>query len=798
MKMLKTIFLIFVLFLQTTSAYSQYSKHKWDQYPEKWNSEWITHPEIDKTAYGLIHFRNTFELTEKPDRFIIHVSGDNRYRLYANGKEVCYGPQMGDIRHWRYETVDLAPFLEAGKNTLAAEVMNWGVERSYGILSFKTGFLVQGNSAAENIVNTDYNCNWKVFKNRAMNGKKVQWMNGKDIIGGFYAGNPTDSVVAADYPWNWQEPAFDDSRWLVPEVIFARPKTNAGAGHGWILQARTTPIQSNKKEAIGKVVRTNMPDLNNGFRFGQEEVVVPANSSATILIDKGLVTLGYPKLKLSKGKNAIVRVKYSEALYDANNQKGNRNQIEGKRIAGISDVYVMDGGESRTFQPMWRRTFRFVELQAETHDEALVIEDFYNIYSAAKVPVAAAFETENSLYQKVWDLCWHTMEVCAQDNLMSDAYYEQMQYVGDLRPHLMGWTALTGDLDYFTSAIQQFNNSRLPDGNITSCYPLKATFVHPTYSLVWIDMLHDLMMLQGDKSEIEQYNGEIQEVFDYYETLINENGLVGKSEYHMFVDWYVPKGGNSKVNKEGNSAILTLNYAHSLKNAAEIMNWLGYRKIAEQYKNRSRKYAEITRKLCFDPDKGIYADDPEKTFYDQRASVLAVLCGAHSQAEKVKLMQQVLDEQTIFDSRANLFYYFYLFKAMQKTKVGDFTKEIEPWQKMLELGMSGTPEKRVEQNPRSEIHPWTAHPVHFYFSLVAGIQPTCAGFKTVRIAPQPGSLKTVRGKMPTVRGIIQFDMVFKNDECSGDITLPENMSGTFVWGENETPLKAGINKIEDS
>jgi hypothetical protein len=174
MRNLKSIFLLFILFLQTTSAFAQYAKNKWDQYPDNWNSEWITHPEIDKTAYGLIHFRNTFELTEKPDSFIIHVSGDNRYRLYANGKEVCYGPQMGDIRHWRYETVDLAPFLKVGKNTLAAEVMNWGVERSYGILSFKTGFLVQGNSEAENMVNTDSNCNWKVLRNPAMHEKKVR------------------------------------------------------------------------------------------------------------------------------------------------------------------------------------------------------------------------------------------------------------------------------------------------------------------------------------------------------------------------------------------------------------------------------------------------------------------------------------------------------------------------------------------------------------------------------------------------------------------------------------------------
>lgn len=252
------------------------------------------------------------------------------------------------------------------------------------------------------------------------------------------------------------------------------------------------------------------------------------------------------------------------------------------------------------------------------------------------------------------------MKVCAQDNLLSDAYYEQMQYVGDLRPHLKGWTALTGDLTYFRSAMEQFNNSRLPDGNITSCYPLKATFVLPTYSLVWIDMLHDWMMLEGDKSAIQQYIGEIEEVFTYYETLINKQGLIGESKYKMFIDWYVPKAGNSPVNKDGKSAILTLNYAYTLQNAAEIMEWLGYRHKAGRYHDMSRKYAEITRKLCFDENRGIYADDPEQTFYDQRASILAVLCGAHSTEEAQALMLKTLDPGTQFDSKANLFYYFWL------------------------------------------------------------------------------------------------------------------------------------------
>jgi len=788
--------LAFWMIVPLNAFFAQYAHHPLPQYPEAWNSRWITHPDIDETAHNLIHFRNTFALEDVPDTLLIHVSGDNRYRLYVNEKQVGYGPQLGDMRHWRYETYNIAAFLKSGENIIAAEVINWGVERSYGIISFKTGFLVQSHTAEHDFLSTGSG-NWNVLHNQGLYEKPVYWMTGGEIVGGFYAANPTDSIVAAQYPWGWKALGFDDSQWLSPEHIFSKPKTNAGAGHGWILQPRTTAMQVDTKELFTRVARSSRTDLAADFQFGQQPLIIPPHSQQTFLIDQGYVTLGYPKLQLSQGQDAEIRIKYSEALYDENNQKGHRNELAGKVVKGISDVIVMDGGDNRVFQPLWLRTFRFIELRVQTQEEPLVVDDFFNIFSASPFSAKAAFETSDSLYNAIWDICWHGLKICAQANLLSDAYYEQMQYVGDLRPHLKAWVSLTGDLTYFRSAMEQFNNSRLPDGNITSCYPLKATFVHPTYSLIWIDMLHDLMLLEGDKKLLDSYTVEIQEVFDYYESLINENGLVGKSKYKMFIDWYVPKGGNSPVNDEGNSAILTLNYAYTLDKAADILQWLGYRDKSSFYRNQSRKYAEVVRKLCFDTEKGIYADDPEQTFYDQRASILAVLTSAHSEAEAKVLMEKILDEETPFDSKANLFYLFYFFEVMEKTGVGNFTEELQPWHDILAMGMTATPEKRIEQHPRSEVHPWTAHPVHYFFSLAAGIRPTSPGFNTVRIAPQPGELEFIQATYPTIHGVISVDLNFeKTDKVSGAIILPEGMSGEFVWRGEILNLTSGKNSLK--
>ena len=91
------------------------------------------------------------------------MSADNRYRLFVNGEQVSSGPQRSDLMHWRYETVDLAPHLRAGRNVLAALVWNWGAERPVAQFSRQTAFLLQGDSPREAVVNSGPE--WKVLRN---------------------------------------------------------------------------------------------------------------------------------------------------------------------------------------------------------------------------------------------------------------------------------------------------------------------------------------------------------------------------------------------------------------------------------------------------------------------------------------------------------------------------------------------------------------------------------------------------------------------------------------------------------
>lgn len=109
-----------------------------------WSAQWITHPTASTLDYGVFLFRNSFDMAGEPARFIIHVSADNRYSLYVNGHPACFGPAIGDLNHYRYETLDIARFLNQGKNVIAAEVVNFGEYRRGAQQIFQTAFIVQG------------------------------------------------------------------------------------------------------------------------------------------------------------------------------------------------------------------------------------------------------------------------------------------------------------------------------------------------------------------------------------------------------------------------------------------------------------------------------------------------------------------------------------------------------------------------------------------------------------------------------------------------------------------------------
>jgi alpha-L-rhamnosidase len=797
--MLRTLFvlgcclLIFPLFSQELNL----SQAKF--IPKKWNAYWLTHPKISGGEHAVVLFRNSFDLGVKPDSFLVNITADNHYSLFVNGQLVCKGPQLSDIRNWRYETLNLAPYLKVGKNTVAVEVLNFGYYRFFGMQSVHTGLLVNGLGEREKAINTEPRTGtWKTYWNKAIHEREVKWRAWPpDIIGGFYACNPTDSVHCESYPWAWEQPDFDDTQW--EKARYLENAAAFGGSFGWMLEPRNVPIQKSTVERISKVTKVSGVAPPSDFLQGKSPWTIPANSKVTVLLDQTYLTMGYPEIRFSGGKNARIRLGYAENLFNPDKSKSNRNEIEGKNFVGYKDVLVADG-KAHHYRPTWLRTFRFVQIEIFTAEEALTIEDYFNHYTVTPIPVAAQFRCDQPMYERIFDICQRTAHLCTQDYFLSDAYYETMQYLGDSKVHALVWQALTGNDLHTRNALQQFNDSRLPDGNLTSCYPLKSTFVHPTYSVIWVDMLWDYLRYSGDKAYVKQLLPGIRHTLEGFDQLIQANGLAGPTQWDYFVDWYVEaaSGGVSPGNKGVNSAVVTLHYVYALQNAANIYTALGMPADAQRCLSRATAIRQKVYTQCYDAKRGIFAERPDKSFYDMHSNIMAILTGAVPKEQFRPILQKILTEKGI--SPATYYYRFYLFEALKVANAGDlYDLAQKPWESLVNDGMTTTLERFEDgkKPTRSEAHPWSTAPAYACFSLIAGINPSGLGFQKIVVKPSLGILQKVEGLYPTPLGNVAFDLSKKGSQgLSAKLNLPAGMSGILEWNGKKLPLKAGENNLE--
>jgi len=795
--MRKIIFsLLIYIFLFPFYTFSQPKKSEADINPillnSIWKASWIAPSHTSLNKYGIYLFRRSIELQSRPEKFIIHISADNHYWLYVNGVRTIIGPARGDTSHWRFETIDLAPYLQKGKNTIAAEVWNFGEYRAWGQISLQTGFLIQGNSDVEEILNTDES--WKVCENHAYT----------PLFEDYRVTGARELIMGEQYPWNWQLPLFDDHNWenavksekAIPDGVTGEGKRR--------LVPRNIPQPEEKMQRFSVIRRSDRIATDNGFIKGTKDLVIGPWGNGTIMIDQSYLTTAFPEIIISGGKGSRIILSYMEAPYiDVKKGiKGNRNETDFKKVAGIYDIIMPDGGDHRLYRPLYYRTFRYVQITVENYFQPLIIHDFYSKFTAYPFQENASFNSSDESLKEIWNVGWRTARLCAFETYMDCPYYEQYQYIGDARIQALISLYVSGDDRLMRNAIQQFYDSKMSEGLTKSRYPDYLDQVIPPFSLFWTVMINDYRMHRTDDDFIRSFVPVIRSVLNWHKKYIDpKTGMLGVMPYWNFVDWPnewssvdsfgmrgVPEGGNT-----GNSSILTLQYVYALQKSGEVLSYLNFKKDAGDYLELAENLKKSVYSQCWDEKKKMIADSPEKIEYSQHANVLAVLTGTIRPDDEKDLMIRVISDSNLV--QCTIYYRFYLNQAMKKAGLADqYIEMLTPWKNMINMGLTTFAER--PEPSRSDCHGWSASPVYDLLATVCGIVPDHPGFKTVIIKPAMGNLQWIECKMPHPDGEIKVSLKKTGDRgVEGEITLPAGITGSFIWQDKTIKLKSGNQKI---
>ncbi len=769
-------------------------------------ADWITLPAAPAPgAEGLsLQFRRDITLSAKPKTLPVKVSADNRFVLFVNGRRVASGPSRGDLGHWRYEPLDLAPYLKAGANVIAAQVWHDGSAAPLAQVSTgKSGFFLEAENKAQASV-ADSGAAWQVRRDISRTVKAGRIQLREAAVPGFYAAGAAETFNAALQEADWNAPVTRAVGWksAVP--------ANDGKPFPVTLVRDALPQQMYRAVPSGKVVRTT--GIAQAGAFPDRPLVIPANTEATLLVDAGRVLAAYPELTVAGGAGATVSLAYTEGLYDVDKAPvaatgrpsflprfTDRSTVKAGIALGLTDTFRPAGQTSR-FAPFWWRAWRFVEIKVKTGAEPLTLQSLKTFEAGYPFEERGRFVSNDKELNDIWRIGWHTARFDAHETYQDTAYWEQLQYIGDTRLQMLISYAVSGDARLAVQALDAFDQSRVVEGIPQSAYPSTTKNPIPPFALLWINSLHDYWRLERDPAVLRRTLPGARSVLDWYAPYLRDDGILRMTPGWLFVDWR-PTLSEMNPRKEDrpDSCVITILYYGALRDAADLETAVGDPALAVADRAQAAKVRERLMQKCWVADRKMFADTPAKTGFSQHANVLAVLYDLVPKDEQRAMMERITLPEGI-DAPEGIIpvtYYFayYLAEAFDHAGMTDrYIGMLKPWREMARQHFTTWPE-----NPdpsRSDSHAWSAHPTTGLLTYVAGIRSAAPGFAKVRVEPHLGALTSLDAAMAHPSGgLIETRYSKAATGMVANVTLPAGLTGEFVWKGKASRLRAGSNRI---
>jgi hypothetical protein len=757
---------------------------------------WITHPEAQRAdaakAPVALQFRRAITSPGTSAPLFVHVSADNRFVLFVNGTRVAAGPARGDLTHWRYARIDLAPYLRRGANMLTATVWSDGELASGAQIYARTGFLLAAEDAGMAAL-LDSGAAWQVRVDRSRTvTPAVPQIRAAFDESFYYAAGAPETLSATGMLADWPASGASATDWQA-----ATPAVAADAPVPWTLVPDALPQMRHAELPGGRLVRSEGVDAR---AFPGGAVTIPAHTTARLLVDAGRVQAAYPRLMVDGGAGARITLAYSEGLYkDRKDRLADRAQVEGGLALGLADTFLPDGGK-RTFQPYWWRAWRFAEIAVTTGDAPLRLERFDRFETGYPFDTKGWFRSDDPALDRIWAIGWNTVKLDAHETFMDTAYWEQLQYAGDTRLEALVSYAVSGDPRLGIQAIDAFASKRV-NGLPPSRYPSREDQSIPPFALLWIGMVHDFWMNRPERDVVTRSLPTAQEVMRWYDRYVGNDGLVGTVPGWQFIDW-IPTLSNGPEPTvpptDPDSCIMTLLYVGAAQQLAAMERAGGAADMASSHTAAAVRASEAVRRRCWSAQRQLFADSPGGDTFSQHANILAVLYDVAPSDQHAAILDRIWTGSGITPrpgiGGTTYYFSYYLARAIEHAGLSDrYPALMQTWRTLLAQNFTTWPE-----NPdpsRSDTHAWSAHPTADLLGVVAGIRSASPGFASVEVAPHLGALRRLDAALAHPDGLIRTRYDRAGDRLRVTIDLPAGLSGTFRYGGRSEALRPGRNSF---
>jgi alpha-L-rhamnosidase len=690
-----------------------------------WQANWIgeNKPSIPNTFHC---YRYQFDLNEVSNKVLASIATDSKYWLWINEQLVVFegqlkrGPTPNDTY---YDEVDIQPFLQKGKNTIAILVWYWGKDGFCHKSSGKTGLLFEANVNAQNIVS---NSDWKTNQHPCFRNS--------------LAPNPNFRLPEHNIHYDarlgnedWIKKDFDDSQWMRADLLG---------------KAGTAPWNALWKRPI--------PQWWDSGLLAYENKGQQMKDGLHLQLPKNISVTPYFKIEAPAGLLIDVRM---DNYYGGSEPNVRTEYITKQGLQTFETPAFMNGHEVIYHFP---EGVKVIELKYR--------ETKYDTKNVGY------FQSNDSFLNRLWQKSVHTLNVNLRDGIQDSPDRERAQWWGDIVIVLeeMFYSCDRNALPAIQKSIsnllewQKKNGvlfSPIPAGNWDKELPAQMLAAVSKYG-IW-----KYVQQSGDTAMIRYAYPFVKKYMALWK--LNKKGLVqhrkGDWDWH---DW----GEKVDVDVLDNAW-----YYMALESSLNMSSFLQLKTDAAEYEKQMQSIRFNFQKYFW--KKNHFASDAYAFFADDRANGLAVCAGLVSK-QQWQLLRPMLD--TTFHAGPYLEKYILEAYCKMNDIDAAIARMKKRYDKMVSSQLTtlweGWEIGSATYGGGTYNHGWTGGPLSLMSGYMAGIQPIDFGFRTYSIIPQLGSLQTIACGAATAKGFIkmelkqkatQMEMLVETITADGLIGLPK-------------------------
>lgn len=681
-----------------------------------WKAKWIWDKENLNEKNVWMSFNKNIKLDKIPEELVAHISADSKYWLYINGETVVYegsvkrGP---DKSSGYYDSIDIAPYLKKGENSICALVWFWDNETSYSYSSSgQGGFIFEAIGEGVSIISDK---SWKAKRNSAF------------VDSPLYPPNyrlPEYSIYfdAREAMADWLNEGFDVSDWEN-----ATEYADGGEGAYGKLYPRGIPFLKDY----------GLKEYENSKDYENYTVTKALGEKITVDIPYNAQLTPYLKIKAPAGKK--IRITTENTL-----------------IGAVSTTYVTKEGVQEFEALGW---FNGEHITYKIPKDVTVISLMYR-ETGYDSSFSGDFKCDDEFLNSLWQKSLRTLYVTMRDNFMDCPDRERAQWWGDVTSEMiMTMYSLDSNSYLLYQKGVEAMLSHIDDTKVLqTVVPISGDYFElPVQQLAGIVGFLTYYEYTGDKAFVEKVYDASVDYLKLWE--IGENNLV----VHREGSWDWPDWGS----KADMTAIENAWVYYALSSVEKMADVIGEDKDIPFITERKNAIAKGYENLW--TENGFKSEDAKKP--DDRANALAVLAGL-AKREQYSTVKNVLTTT----KNSSPYMEYYVLEALCKMGEYDAAKSRikERYEGMMCEDYS-TLWEFWDSWRGTKNHAWSGGPLVIMSKHFAGIIPLEAGYEKVKIEPQYALSDNISCTVPSVKGLITLNYEKADGAYVVELNIPQGL-----------------------